>query len=171
MEGVRSAGGEPDLLIVAEEGVASCTGCNRCSVTGECVIRDTMQEIYPRVDSAGALVVSSPVYFATVPGVLKAFYDRMQPYWARVHRLGGQKPDPRPGAFLVVGGGGDPFGFSAAIDPTRSVFAVLGVGYEDELAVEGPDAPGEMAEYPDALEEAFEIGARLVSRTRDMRIR
>ena len=163
IEGVRGAGGLPDVLVAAEAGALPCRGCNTCSRTGECVIADGMADVYRRIDAADALVVASPVYFATVPAVLKVLYDRMQPYWARVHRLGHTPPARRPGAYLVVGGGGDPFGFRAAVDTTRSVFAVLGIDYLDELCVEGPDAPGDVLSYPGELDRAAAIGTAVVA--------
>jgi multimeric flavodoxin WrbA len=162
--GIRAAGGEPDILVAVEAGVQPCRGCNSCSRTGRCVIvSDGMGDVNDRIDAADAIVVASPVYFATVPAVLKTVYDRLQPYWARVHRLGEPRPARRPGALLVVRGGGDPFGFRAAIDTTRSVFAVLGIDYLDELCVEGPDAAGDVLQYPEELARAAEIGAVIVA--------
>ena len=164
MEGIREAGGKPDVLVAAEAGVQPCRGCNSCSRTGECVIvSDGMADVNGRIDAADAIVVASPVYFATVPAVLKIIYDRLQPYWARTHRLGEARPARRPGALLVVRGGGDPFGFRGAVDTTRSVFAVLGIDCLAELCVEGPDAAGDILGYPAELARAAEIGARVVA--------
>lgn len=165
-DGIRRAGGEPDLLVAADAGVQPCRGCNTCAHTGECVLADGMGVVYERIDTSDALVIASPVYFATVPAVLKILYDRMQPYWARVHRLGQARPASRPGAFLVVGGGGDPFGFRAAVDTTKSVFAVLGVEYLAELCIEGPDAAGDVLEYTEELRRAAEIGVSIVAAAR-----
>jgi multimeric flavodoxin WrbA len=163
--GIAEAGGVSDLLRVAEYDVHPCTGCGSCSESGICVIRDDMASIYARIDDADAIVVASPVYFATVPALLKALYDRCQPYWARA-RLSGAEPvavaERRPGALLLTRAGGDPFGFSAAITTTRSVFAVLGVSYSGEVLVEGPDEPDEITRFPDALEDAQALGERLV---------
>lgn len=167
MAGVREAGGEPDLLVAADAGVEPCRGCNTCARTGVCVISDGMRDVDRRIDAASGVVIASPVYFATVPAVLKIVYDRLQPYWARVHRLGQARPPRRPGAYLVVGGGGDPFGFRCATDPTRSVFAVLGVDYADELCVQGPDVPGEILEYPLELDQARLMGNRIVVSARE----
>jgi multimeric flavodoxin WrbA len=170
VRGVRAAGGLPDVLTVAEYGIRLCHGCNICSRGGTCISADRMQELYPRIDAAEAIAVASPVYFATVPANLKALYDRCQPYWARRYMLGDQPPaTKRPGAFLVVRGGGDPFGFRAAIDTTRSVFAVLGVEYALELAVDGCELPGDIVRQPDALARAGEIGSALVAQVRARR--
>lgn len=165
--GIREAGGKPDVLIAAEAGVLSCRGCNSCSSTGRCVIvSDGMADVNDRIDAADAIVVSTPVYFATVPAVLKTVYDRLQPYWARVHRLGQPRPVRRPGALLVVRGGGDPFGFRATADTTRSVFAVLGVDCLEELCVEDPDAPGDILGHLAELARAAEIGVEIAAAAR-----
>jgi len=159
-EGAAAAGAEVDRLIVSSSGIGPCTGCNECSKDGFCVVRDGMQEVYPRIDAADAFVIASPVFFATVPAVLKAFYDRCQPYWARRFVLHRPIERRRPAALLVVGGGGDPYGNSCAIAPTRSVLAVLGADYSYELAVEA-DARGDAAAQESAVRRSREIGGAL----------
>lgn len=165
--GIESTGGAVEMLVVAGHDIRPCQGCNACSSTGECVVEDGMQTIYPLLDAADGIVVSSPVYFATVPAGLKALYDRCQPYWARTHVLHEPAPVRRPGALLLVRGGGDPYGFQAAVYTTKSVFAVLGADYETELKVEGPDSPSDIGRHPDALREAGEIGVRMVRAARE----
>jgi multimeric flavodoxin WrbA len=160
LEGARAAGAETDLLVVSAAGIAPCRGCNLCSRDGHCVVRDGMQDVYPRLDAADAIVVASPVFFATVPAVLKALYDRCQPYWARRYVLGQPIERRRPGALLVVGGGGDPYGHECAATTTRSVFAVLGLDYTAELEIRA-DTPSDAGRLPDALKRAAEIGEAL----------
>ncbi|MBA4370022.1 MAG: hypothetical protein C0418_00380 [Coriobacteriaceae bacterium] len=162
LEGARGAGAEVRKIPVVELGLTPCRGCNACSSTGECVLRDRMSEIYGALDAADAVVVGSPVFFATVPGVLKVAYDRCQPYWARTHVLGLPKPTRRPGALLLVRGGGDPYGFRSAVEPTKSVFAVLGLDMVGLLKVAGPDSPSDMGRRPEESEHARELGAALV---------
>lgn len=158
--GVIEAGGTVERLVVAEAGIAPCRGCNACSKTGTCVVADGMQSVYPMIESADAIVVATPVYFATVPAVLKALYDRCQPYWARRYVLGQKVERRRPGALLIAGGGGDPFGSGCALTTTRSVFAVLGVDLIDSLDVTA-DAPADVEARPDVLSDARRIGVLL----------
>jgi hypothetical protein len=99
--------------------------------------------------------------------VLKAVYDRCQPYWVRRYVLKQPPLKKRPGVLLLAAGGGDPFGTEAAVTPTRSVFAVLGLEYADELRVSGVDERGDVATHPDALARSRGIGERLVRRVRD----
>ena len=163
VDGVAAAGGEPVMLPVVEAGVTPCRGCNACSRTGRCIVSDGMDVVYDRLDTAEAIAIASPVYFATVPAVLKALYDRCQPYWARRYVLGEPAAAvKRPGALLVVGGGGDPFGTACVITVTRSVFAVLGVEATEVLEVVGPDAAADIRSHPADLRRASDIGRGLV---------
>lgn len=160
LAGARTAGAETDLLVVSAAGIGACRGCNDCSRDGHCVVLDGMREVYPRLDAADAIVIASPVYFATVPASLKCLYDRCQPYWARRYVLGQPVERRRPGALLIAGGGGDPYGHECAVTTTRSVLAVLGVDYTAELVVRA-DSPTDVGGRPEALKEAREIGADL----------
>lgn len=163
LAGVTEAGARARRLVPAEMDIRPCLGCNACSRTGECTQRDDMGEVYALIDSAGAIVIASPVYFASVPASLKALIDRMQPYWARRHVLGLPAPEKRPGGFLLVRGGGDPYGFIGAENSIRSVFAVLGIRVIAEQHVTGVDAPGDISLDPHALDEARAHGAAIAT--------
>lgn len=162
--GVREVGGEPVRLVASDANAHACRGCNACSQTGECVVRDGMDAVYSAIDAAQAIAIATPVYFATVPAVLKVLYDRCQPYWARRYVLGEPAPEARrPGALLVVGGGGDPFGTACAVTPSRSVLNVLGVSLDTIYECVGPDSMSDMGFHPECLERAEQIGRELVS--------
>ena len=158
LAGAAEAGAVTDTLVAADLGLAPCRGCNTCSRTGECILGDPWRDVFARIDRADALIVASPVYFATVPAVLKTLYDRLQPYWARTHVLGHERPVRRPGAILLVRAGGDPYGFDAAEATTRSVLAVLGVDVLDALKVAGLDAAGDAEQRPPAIAGARVLG-------------
>ena len=157
LEGAAEAGARTGTLVAAATGLGPCLGCNDCATSGECIRPDSWREVFARLDEADGLIVASPVYFATVPGVLKTLYDRLQPYWARTRVLGRPRPARRPGAILLVRAGGDPYGFDAAEATTRSVLAVLDVDVLDTLKVTGLDAATDAAGRPHAI-----AGARLL---------
>jgi multimeric flavodoxin WrbA len=167
IEGVESAGGIAEKLVARDSGVNFCRGCNACEKDGTCIQHDAMLGVMAKLDAANALVVATPIYFATVPAVLKTLLDRCQPYWMRRFRLGEPRPAfKRPGAILVVGGGGDPFGTSCAVNPVKSVFAVLSVAVGRVIEVVGPDRPGDIDQRPEALAQAREAGVELVAAAR-----
>jgi multimeric flavodoxin WrbA len=161
--GAQDAGAETDKLVVVASHISPCTGCNACSSAGDCVLVDGMCDVYPRLEAADAIVVASPLFFACVPAVLKALYDRCQVYWARRYVLKLPPPPKRPGALLIARAGGDPFDHTSAALTTRSVFAVLGVTYDAELVQSGVDGPSDIGRHPDALARAREIGAELAA--------
>lgn len=162
LEGAREAGARTETVVAATSGVNPCRGCNACSKDGVCIQRDAGDELYATLDVADAIIIASPVYFATVPGVLKVLYDRMQPYWARTHVLKQPRPPRRPGAILLVRAGGDPFGFDAAEATTRSVLAVLGIDVLGEVRILGVDAPSDLAAtHPEEYEAAKRLGAQV----------
>jgi len=169
--GVESTGAVAIRLRAADAGAHTCRGCNACSQTGECVVRDGMDAVYAAIDAADAIVISTPVYFATVPAVLKTLYDRFQPYWARRYVLGQTPRTPRrPGALLVVGGGGDPFGTGCAITPSKSVMNVLEVTLLDIFECVGPDSASDMGHHPEALAHARATGVQVAEAALQQRL-
>ncbi len=153
----RDAGAVTRVLVASESGLQPCRGCNACSVTGTCVIDDGGSAVHAAIDDADGIIVATPVYFASVPGVLKVMIDRLQPYWARRYALGQPLECRRPGGIIMVRAGGDPYGFAATAAVVRSAFAVLGV---DVLAVaefEGYERPREI-EQEGPLTRAAQMG-------------
>ncbi len=163
LTGAAEGGARVQKLVVTDFTIEPCRGCNSCSLTGVCVIRDQMRDVYAAIDSAQAIVVASPVFFATVPGVLKVLFDRLQPYWARTHVLKQPRPARRPGALLLVRGGGDPYGFVAAEYTVKSVFAVLGIDLVGEIKVTGVDSANDIGRYPEELVRARTLGVQVAA--------
>lgn len=99
------AGCHIDRVPVSGLSVKPCTGCEACSKTGRCVIRDDMDTVYPALDGADWVVMVSPVYFNSVTGSLKVLIDRCQVYWARKFVL--KQPPVKPGrrGFLLMSAG------------------------------------------------------------------
>lgn len=163
LAGAEEAGARVERVTPSALDIRPCRGCNACAKTGECIQRDDMRSVYGLIDAASAIAVASPVYFAGVPAAMKALIDRMQPYWARRYVLGQAVPSKRPGALLLVRGGGDPYGFTGAEHNVRSAFAVIGVRVAAEEYVTGVDAAGEITAFADVLERAHAHGRALVA--------
>ncbi|NGM18228.1 flavodoxin family protein [Eggerthellaceae bacterium zg-893] len=134
VEAYEQAGDEVGLVLLAEAVIAPCTGCNACKHNAAtplrddlyCVIADSMARIRRQLNDCDALTVVSPVYFSGAPAQLKAFYDRLQPYyWSKY-----AKSTKRPADLFVVGEGGDPHGFEPLVSETRSALAVAGFRLE-----------------------------------------
>jgi len=157
----QESGAHVERIIASAAGISPCRGCNACSRDGVCIQTDGMGAVYELVDAADAVIVATPVFFASVPSTLKALYDRFQPYWARRYVLHQPAPEPkRPGALLIAASGGDPYGHACAEAPTRSAFAVVGVRFDEVIVAEPVDAARDILAKPEVLKRCAEVGTR-----------
>jgi len=56
--------------------IGACTGCEGCSSSWECVIKDDFQSLIGLVDEADGIILASPTYWYTVTSDMKRFLDR-----------------------------------------------------------------------------------------------
>lgn len=56
--------------------IGACTGCEGCSDSWECVIRDDFQSLVKKMDEADGIILASPTYWYTVTSDMKRFIDR-----------------------------------------------------------------------------------------------
>ena len=73
----REAGAEEvEMVSLANKKIFPCDGCDCCLETGECIIDDDMQHIYPKLLTADGIIIGTPVYFWGACGLAKIFIDR-----------------------------------------------------------------------------------------------
>jgi len=162
MEGARSQGAEVEKIIVDKLKIAPCREYYGCARDGNCVIRDAMDEVYPKLLSADGIILASPMFFYGLSAQVKALIDRCQALWARKHILKQNlSGSGRKGAFIAVGATKGKNLFNGSILTMKYFFEAIGVEYSDELLVYGVDRKGEIREHPTALADAFELGRKL----------
>ena len=162
LQGAQSQGAEVEKLVVDKLKIAPCREYYGCLRDGNCVIRDDMDDIYPKLLEADHIIVASPIFFYGLTGQLKALIDRCQALWARKYVLKQSLPDlTRKGAFIAVGATRGKKLFGGSILTVKYLFKTLGVEYVDEFLIRGVDKKGEIKEHPAALSDAFELGKRL----------
>jgi multimeric flavodoxin WrbA len=132
-----------------------------------------MEKIYPRLLESDVVILASPIFFYGVTAWAKALIDRSQAFWARKYLLkepslgkGGKK---RKGFFISVGATKGPKVFDGAVLTVKYFFDVLNAEYVGELVFRGVEAKGDILNHPEALQQAFEAGKRLVSDLRKNR--
>ena len=76
LAGVQQAGGEVELISLAESKVLPCVSCYACHKTGACVIRDDFEEISAKLHACDGFIFASPNYIHSVTAQLKALFDR-----------------------------------------------------------------------------------------------
>ena len=156
------------LIPLSSLTVLPCEGCNFCmkSEGHACHLEDDMMDIREVLDDADELTIVSPVYFASAPATLKAFLDRLQPYFWTDARHG----ELRPATLHVIGEGHDPFGFDPLVVTVKSAAFTAGFKLERVLNwVEKISAKGEILDDAQVIEVAWsESSAQVSGRASDV---
>ncbi|GAH19113.1 unnamed protein product [marine sediment metagenome] len=168
LKGAQSQGAEIARIFLSDWDISGCRECRTCEKTGNCVVQDQMQELYPKLSEADYIILASPIFFYGVTAQAKRMIDRCQALWARKYVL---KESPveekrttkRKGWFLSVAGSRGAKVFEGAILTVRYFFDALNVEYTGELTFRRIDAQGAIKKHPSALKEAFEAGQRLAA--------
>jgi len=166
LHGVEAAGGEIELIRLYDLRIQPCIGCGGCDKTGECVLEDDMQELYPKILASPRVILASPIYFYGITAQAKAFVDRCQALWNR-KRLQKQKgewrQDPNRKGFLVaVAATHGEKVFDGAILTAKYAFDAMGLGYGGEFVVKGMDGRREMAKDEASLALAQQAGRKFM---------
>ena len=166
LKGAQSQQAEVDKLVVDKLKIGPCREYYTCLKDGNCVIKDEMDEIYPRLLEVDGIVVASPIFFYNVSAQLKILIDRCQALWARKYVLKQEMRSGRKGAFIGVGATSGAKLFDGSVLTIKYFFKAINVEYSDELLIRGVDKRGEIKEHPDVLSGAFELGKKLVESIR-----
>lgn len=86
MDAAARNGAEIEMLLLRKMDVRMCRGCLACEEggserEGRCKIDDDMNEVYPKLLAADAIVLATPVYMDMLSGRLKNFLDRTCGIW------------------------------------------------------------------------------------------
>lgn len=162
LKGAKSQGAEVEKIVVDKLKIAPCREYMGCFKDGNCVIRDDMDAVYPKLLEADVVILASPMFFYGLSSQAKALIDRCQALWARKRILKQSLPvGGRKGAFIAVGATKGKQLFEGSVLTMKYFFDAINVEYADELLVRGIDARGEIKQHPIALADAFELGKRL----------
>jgi multimeric flavodoxin WrbA len=166
LKGAEKEGAKVERLYLSDFTITPCKECHGCDNTGNCVIMDDMGKIYPQLLEADIIILASPIFFYGVTAWAKAMIDRSQPLWVRKYLLkdpsSGKEGKKRKGFFISVGATKGPKVFDGAIQTVKYFFDVLNAEYLGELVFRNVEAKGDILKHPEALQQAFEAGRRLV---------
>jgi multimeric flavodoxin WrbA len=166
LKGAEKEGASVERLYLSDFTISPCKECHGCDETGKCVILDDMGKIYPKLLKADVVILASPIFFYGVTAWSKALIDRTQALWARKYLLKdpslGKEGKKRKGFFISVGATKGQKVFDGAILTVKYFFDVLNAEYLGELVFRGVEAKGDILKHPEALQQAFDVGRRLV---------
>ncbi len=77
-DALKEQGIEREIVHIGAKPVGGCTACRACHTAKKCVFDDGLiASIAEKMETADALVVGSPVYYASVNGSLLGLLDRL----------------------------------------------------------------------------------------------
>jgi len=165
VKGVESSGTSVKIFRLNLMDIKPCQNCGGCDETGECIIKDDMEEIYREIRTADRIILASPIFFFSLSAQTKAMIDRCQSFWCEKYLL--RKPISegeygRKGLLLLAGGMKKEIGVQCAEATAKAFFRTISVPEHITLSYLGIDAKGAILGHPTALGEAFEAGGKLV---------
>jgi hypothetical protein len=93
VEGMKNAGAEVEEVQLYDKKIDHCLGCFACwtKTPGVCVLKDDQGGLLEKMDRADLIVYAVPLYYYSVPGLVKDHFDRqlprVQPYFQTVNGL------------------------------------------------------------------------------------
>jgi len=165
-----------EKIVVVEHDIAYCTGCLRCMEKApgpdNCVLQDSMPAILRRMLDSDAFIFGTPNHMRTMTAPLLNFFARMLPLFEMQHERDAQGAPIgteftsllRGKKAAMVFSQGDPFYSSALahelLERNLMDFKIRRVG---DVVSLGNLRPGAVAEKPDDLEKAFDLGVKLAT--------
>lgn len=162
IRGAEEAGAVVETFKLSQLDLHPCQACAICRKMGDrvlCAINDDMNDFYPKMIAADALLFATPIYFFTVSAQTKMFLDRFYAFGGENgYRIRGKKVG------MVAAYGSDDAFASGAVNAFRTfqdAFQYMKcevVGFAHGKA----KVAGLIAENTHALMKAYELGGKLV---------
>ena len=82
MKGAAAAGADTELIHLIDLSFTGCRSCFACKKLGgksfgRCAAQDDLTDILNRSLEADAIIISAPVYFGDVPGMVRNLFERL----------------------------------------------------------------------------------------------
>lgn len=130
-------GHEVKKIAVRDIDVSFCDGLRGCEKSGICKWKDDMQSVERDILSSDVVIVSSPIYFTSLPAKLKAVVDRCQVYWAKKNLLKKFETKSKKGIFISVAGRRPDFKHAEAI--IKAFFSIFNIEFSGRFYLPNTD--------------------------------
>jgi multimeric flavodoxin WrbA len=157
LEQARHAGAETQNYTLNDYTVRTCRGCFSCSKTGTCPITDDYARLKEAVIHADGIIFASPNYMYHISSQMKVFIDRSFSFLYHLRKLVGKHA-------VAVGASGGPFA-DIVESYLLDILGKMGCWNVGSIGVSHYQLE-DAAEKEKALQEAGELGERLVAAIR-----
>ena len=165
VEGAKSVGLTCESLSLSDYAIAPCRACGKCEEKGFCVIEDDFRSLHEKIQKCDRFLISTPVYFMSLPAQAKALVDRTQSVWNgyELKENSRKRKRNKTASAIVVSAKRGKMALRSIKLIFRYSLDVLGFEYECNLHISGVDRFGEILECPTALDSAYTLGCSLES--------
>lgn len=168
-KGIEAHSIETKTVYLRDYSIHPCIGCEQCRRDKTCTrFYDGMHLLYPEIEECQGLVTISPTYNYNITPYMKAFIDRMYPFF--------EFTNPRPGpyscrlaskyrAMVTVGvcEQKEASELGVTLPAMTDAFKVMGYELVTELAITRHFSLGSVKKDPEALSKAYEAGEKLAA--------
>jgi len=152
--GAGASGHEVEKLFVYDFDILPCLDCRGCKKEPfQCVVKDGMKQLYPKLDVADVIVFGTPLYWYGPTAKMKLLVDKLRPY-AVSKKLKGKR------AVLIVPSEEGPDACTQLVSMFKRSFGYLEVDLARKILVKASEK-GEVKQQPKVLEEAYQLGRAL----------
>lgn len=127
--------------------ISGCTACDGCKDTGQCIISDDMDRVYPLLRESHRVIIASPIFFFGIPAQFKLLIDRCQCLWYEKYVLKKTSTQniKKKALILLVGGmkKGE-IGVTCAEATLKAFLRTIDVREHKTLSYLGYDKPGDI---------------------------
>ena len=167
VDGARDAGAQVTEIVLRDLKMSPCLEIYGCKKEGRCVIKDDYGEVEALFQRIDGLMLASPIFFYSVSAHTKILMDRCNSLWVKKYWVDKQPFDqtiyPRKGMFISVGSSKGKRLFEGAILSVKYFMDALDMELWRSLVYRGIESEGQINDFPDALQEAYDAGTALVA--------
>lgn len=154
LKGAKTNGHTTEKIYLYDHQIEPCIACYGCTKGDlNCVQKDGMQEIYPKIDEADLILFGTPIYWFGSTGPMKNLIDRLFPYITN-KKIRGKK------GLLVSPSTGGPASSDLLIETLKRSFRFLKMEYVGDF-ISKASRKAEIKENEKELKRAFDLGASL----------
>ena len=161
LAGAKSCGAATtEIVFLGDLNIKECNGCHVCWTGKECTKADDMWKLYTKVAESDAIIFGTPVYWYGPTALMKGFIDRFVYFNCDLHRAGVRNKDV---AVVIPFEEEDPKTANLVLEFFTKSLDFLEMNFVGHLLAPGVTRRGEVAENPELMKRAFELGERLAS--------
>jgi len=119
------------IIFLRKYKILYCDGCNVCAVQGKCIkYDDDFHHIISHISNE-KFILLFPIYFGTVPAILKAFLDRFQVFFSTKNKLVNTE------SFLIAIKGRSHIRSDSIFLPLEYAFKTAGINILNKILING----------------------------------